>query len=211
MTGTPNLVIVSDFVDYYDKAAQAVVNENSVLYNRVFANVPGKIEELRFMSNLGSKVVRVEPINRISPTISNVVVYTNTKAHRGNGKTVMSLSEASLMYPNKLGTEYFLKSQCITYKILVIGKRRFKCVLRNSDYLIENELLILEELQSGYNYRIPLPIYSIDYVQSNIGEMIVCDFNTVQRLDYLGVERLMSAEEVINEIYQALLFFNKAI
>ena len=209
MSGTANLYINSDFTDYYDKAASNVQDENSVLYNRIMQNVPGKVEELRTIGKMGNKTIQILPINRMSPTINKVIVYTDIKGHRGNGKTIMSLSEANMMYPNKLGTEYFSNYSGYTFKVLTVGKRRFKCILKNIDNLIESETISIEELPSGYNYQIALPIYSIDYIQDNSNQMVIADFNTIQRLDYLGLEKFMSAEEVLDEIYKALIAYNK--
>ena len=200
-----NLVISSDFKDYYDTEASSVYNENSVVYSRFLSKVPGKVEELKFLNYLGNKTIPIMPVSKISMDVERVVVYMDLHGHRGKGKLLMRLNEANMLYPNKLASEYFDTNPGITFKILYIGKRRFRCVLRNSDFFTENEILDISELPSGYNLKIALPIFSIDYVQDRSNQMLACDFNSVQRLDYLGMEKLLSANDVISEIYRAML------
>ena len=209
MSGTSRVFINSDFKDYYDSVASNTLTEKSVVYNRILKNVPGKVTELRNINNLGLKTIKLQPVSKFDPRTSKVVVYADTQGHRGEGKMVMSLSEANLMYRNKLASEYFECNKELTFKILTVGKRRFKIILRNRNQLIENEVLELQELASGYNYNIACPIFSLDYVKNNEGEMLVCDFNIIQRLDYLGIQNIMSEEEVIKEIYGALVAYNK--
>ena len=52
-------------------------------------------------------------------------------------------------------------------------------------------------------------IYSIDYIQYN-NEMLATDFNEVQNLHNIGFERFMTAEQIINEIRDSILIYNKA-
>jgi hypothetical protein len=114
-----------------------------------------------------------------------------------------------MLYSNRLATEYFECNKEITYKILNIGKRRFRCILKNRESLVETEIIQLDELPGGYNHSLALPIYSLDYVKSNSGEMLVVDFNTIQRLDYLDMERVITPDEIMKEIYGALIAYNK--
>ena len=208
MGGTSKLYIKSDFKDYYDIAG-ADKPENKVEYIRLMSDVPGKVAELKKIHKLGNQTIKIEPINRISTDVKKVIVYNDIKGHRGNGKALMSLSDANMLYPNKLGTEYFESNSGITYKILTVGKRRFRCILKNVDYLTEKEVISIDELSEGYNYQIALPIYSLDYVKNHSNQMVIADFNTVQRLDYLGMEKYMTPQDVVDEIYRALIAYNK--
>lgn len=208
MNGTSNLYINSDFKDYYDKAG-ANKPDGNIEYNRLMRDVPGKVKEIRKIHDFGNQTIKIEPINKISSDVKKVIVYNDIKGHRGNGKTVMSLSDANILYPNKLGTEFFEGNESTTFKILTIGKRRFRCIIKNVDYLTEKEVISIDELKEGYNYQIALPIYSIDYVKNHCNQMIIADFNTIQRLDYLGLDKYMEPQEVVDEVYKALITYNK--
>ena len=55
---------------------------------------------------------------------------------------------------------------------------------------------------------IGLPIFSIDYIIDK-GIMIATDFSEVENLKELGVEKIITAEEIVEEIRQSILTYNK--
>ena len=62
---------------------------------------------------------------------------------------------------------------------------------------------------TDYPIRIGLPIFSIDYVPHN-DVMVATDFNEVQNLSELNIQDYISKEEVIEQIYNSLIKYNKA-
>ena len=53
-----------------------------------------------------------------------------------------------------------------------------------------------------------LPIFSIDYIDTAYG-MLAVDFNTVQDLQSLNMYTILQPHEVINEVFNALVKYNK--
>lgn len=196
----------SDFTDYYDYLCD---DTSSVVYHRDRKNI-SRIDDLNFLKSLGIKTVKIGPFKQFDPSFEKLVVYTDPYLHDCLGKHIYTFDDVSLQYRANLVAEFIQGSNGYTFKYLQIGERRFKITLYNPDYqtvLSEGRLVNFEELPKQYNYSIGLPIYSIDYVPTNFG-MIAVDFNRVQSLIKIDIDKYLSAEEVLVEIKKALLTYN---
>jgi hypothetical protein len=200
-----NISIITDYNDYYDYLADKTAD---IKYIRLNSDSPGRGKDLTFLKSIGISTVKLNSVRDIASKSGKIVVYTDVKKHGGQGKLLMSLDEASLVYANALASEYHEESAMITYKFLQIGKRRFRCILKNKSHLEEGDVTDLQELDEGYNYCIGLPIFSIDYVSTDSG-MLAVDFNRVQNIEKLGLAGFMTSYDVIEEIYASLLKYNK--
>lgn len=201
--------IQSDFVDFYDKLS---VPSSTIIYNRVRSNNT-RAQNIKTLQGLGIKTIPCGTLKQIiKPTMKKLVVYTNPTSHNFKGKHIYSLYDAISQYSNCVVSEFLENYGGYTVKYLQIGERRFRLLFFNPNYkeqLIEGNMVAIEELPREYNYQLGLPIYSIDYI-SNGCEMIAVDFNDVQCLESINMDKYISASDVIQEVKNAILVYNKA-
>ncbi|MBO5388339.1 MAG: hypothetical protein J6A59_09395 [Lachnospiraceae bacterium] len=201
------LHIKSDFNDYYD-----VLNSEScsITYNRYLRESKQRGTALKYLRNIGIKTLEIKQVSSFFRDDSPIVVYTDPIAHHGNGKKIMSVDEAQLLYSNYMASKYYQSDHNITLKFLQIGKRRFTLYFKKEEPISLNmgKLIDLRESTPEYNRLIGIPIFSIDYI-SNGNHMIATDFNEVEDLKALGVDKWLSADTVVTEIIDALAIYNK--
>lgn len=195
--------IVSNFKDYYDFLAD---KNSNIKYVRNMDNL-SRVEGLEILRKLGMKTIELKPVSRMLDT-EDVIVYTDLYKHNGKGKMRMSLEGARLMYPSKLCSKLYKESIKKTFKLLKIGGRNFVCIINNKQNLEmsdEPEDIQVKEVEGFGLDNIRIPIFSIDYVQTDRG-MLASDFNTVENLNSLYMNRFITAEEVIEEIQKKLVY-----
>jgi hypothetical protein len=200
---------VSDFHDYYDELCTG----GELQYTRIRNNGKYRSEELKFLKDIGIKTVDFGPLRMFNPNIKKLVVYTDPKRHNFQGKEICSYMDAISRHGNCLVSEFIEKYNGYTVKYLQIGERRFRMMFLNREFptkLIEGELVRIEELTREYNYGLRLPIYSIDYISNGNNEMLAVDFNTVQQLDKIGMDKYIKEDEVVRLIHDSLIAYNKA-
>lgn len=199
----------SDFTDYYD----SVINPDSKLvYKRKRLTFNTRVDELLYLRNNGIKTVQFGPLGKFPSSVKKLIVYTNPSLHNFKGKHIYTYDEVASQYTNYMVAEFLEPCNGYTVKYLQIGERRFRLMFFNpnfEDTLTEGKLITFDELPRQYNYAIGLPIYSIDYV-SNGTEMVAVDFNEVQQLNTIGIDKIIKPEDVAAEVYKSLLAYNKA-
>lgn len=201
------LNIQSDFTDFYDSLAE----KNSIItYNRFLSECKQRGTALKYLRSIGIKTIEIRQVNQFIMNDGPIVVYTNPKGHHSTGKEIMSVAQAMQSYGNCIASKYYASEDGLTAKYLQIGKRRFNLYYRKGN-LVSLDMgtpISVNEIASEYNMLIGLPIFSIDYI-SNGTEMIATDFNEVENLARLGMDKYISAENTIEEIRQALEKYNK--
>jgi hypothetical protein len=199
------LTIKSDFQDSYDYLQQ--LGENVVVYKRMYSASVGRGVELHWLKQRSVNVVELKAVSQFSAHTQKLVVYKNPLKHQFQGKTVMDRDEAMEMYPNALASHFYSECSYKTYKYLQIGKRRWQLELEAfGEELREGKMIGYTELEPGYNNAFSTPIFSVDYLL--VGEEYVAiDCNNIQKISHLGIESLISAEEVIKEIREAILYY----
>ena len=207
MDGT-QLCIKSDFKDYYDKFA---TEEHGIIYKRMMNDTMQRGSALKYLRKLGVKTLDIKQVSSFSYLDKNLVVYTDPRKHDGLGKKIMSYEEAIANYSNFPASRYLEDSNGYTIKVLQIGKRRFNLTFKkdeNEKSLREGILVNIVEMPPAYNLLIGLPIFSIDYIASGC-EMIATDFNEVENLKRIDIDRFISGQEICNEIINSLYAYNK--
>lgn len=200
-----SLCIKSDFVDYYDNLS----SNTGIIYNRMISDVKQRGSALRYLRSLGVKTLDIKQVSNFSYLDGDLVVYTDSKKHHGNGKKIMSYEEALTYYSNYPASIYLEDSKGITIKVLQIGQRRFNLTFKKEDKsLTEGKLIGISEMAPAFNMLIGLPIFSIDYVASGC-EMIATDFNEVENLSRIGINNYISSDDVCKEIINSLYAYNK--
>lgn len=199
--------IASDFKDYYD----IVSDENSTItYNRFLSKCAQRATALHNLQCMGTGTIEIKPVSSFLYSAGRIVVYTNPKLHGGQGKKIMTISEARQVYLNYTASQYF--ENCPGFvKFLQVGKRRFIIDYKRTDNddLAKSVITDINEISSEYNRIVALPIFSIDYISLNNG-MVATDFNEVESLQKCGVDKLLTPEEVADEIKNSLIAYNKA-
>lgn len=200
--------IISDFEDYYDIASSS--SDNAYVYNRV-RPIESRSKALKFLRDKGISTLDIKLVREFDDSAEKLVVYTDPYLHDCKGKHLVDLNHAKQIYGSLLASKYHDEANGEALKFLQVGSRRFRLRMKiniENNVLTEGEILAITELNPGFNYSIMCPIFSIDYV-SNGDSIIATDFNRVQRLDKLGIDKLMAPSEVISEIKKALLAYNK--
>lgn len=201
-----SICIKSDFTDYYD----ILQDKNSILtYNRNLSECKQRGTALKYVRSLGLKTIEVKPVNQYISLDGSILVYTNPKLHNGEGKKIMTVDEAMQSYSNCIASKFYDNVSNVV-KFLQIGKRRFTLYFKkDSPYdLSHGKLVDIRESLSEYNRLIGLPILSIDYIEIN-GEMVATDFNEVENLKNLGIDEFIRPEDIIKEIKDSLIVYNK--
>lgn len=200
------LCIKSDYTDFYD----VLSNNNSIItYNRYLSQCKQRGSALKYLRSLGIKTLDIKQVNQFFRGDGPIVVYKDPMGHHGNGKAIMSVDDAMQYYSNCVASNYYNKDG-FTIKYLQIGKRRFSlCFKKNEAGTLDVGTLIdIKENTSEFNRLIGLPIFSIDYI-SNGCEMIATDFNEVENLHNINMDRYLDSNTVITEIIDALTVYNK--
>lgn len=200
------LCIKSDYTDFYD----VLSNNNSIItYNRYLSQCKQRGSALKYLRSLGIKTLDIKQVNQFFRGDGPIVVYKDPMGHHGNGKAIMSVDDAMQYYSNCVASNYYNKDG-FTIKYLQIGKRRFSlCFKKNeAETLDVGTLIDIKESNSEFNRLIGLPIFSIDYI-SNGYEMIATDFNEVENLHNINMDRYLDSNTVITEIIDALTVYNK--
>lgn len=193
--------LLTDFEDYYDKTFKSHIGNFE--FSRMLSNNPDKFNALQFLKQIGYRTIEIGPLSNILGN-PEILVYTNPSLHYGAGKAVMPLSSAKMMYSNKPCTEYFKTN--MTYKILQIGNECYSLEIENIGFM-ENKLINCSLLGLGspgcYNNKYPM--YSIDFVRDNNGNMLACDFDCTVKLGHIqGIEQVITAEKIAENLYNYL-------
>lgn len=210
MTQT-QLCIKTDFEDYYDKFALVNRDNNGILYKRMMSDSMQRGSALKYLRSLGVKTLDIKQVSSFSHLDKNLVVYTDPKKHNGLGKKILSYEEAMTSYSNFPASKYLEDSDGFTVKVVQVGQRRFTLTFKkdkDDKSLNEGILVNLCEMTPAYNMLIGLPIFSIDYIASGC-EMIATDFNEVENLKRLNLDRYMTGQEICTEIINSLYKYNK--
>lgn len=217
----------SDFRDYYDFAFPS---EGDHTFDRIAGDrTMSKLEQFRLLSGLGLRVPFVA-LGRDLPTQTPlqssdlVVVYTDDRAHCGEGKKLVSLSALLIADKELLCSQWInttgLLSRATSYRLLQIGGRSW--LLRYdgeggwmSNHCEDTQIFIEGEclgFQRWSNHVIDgLPLFAIDFVvpvhaptPETIDDVIrdgyAVDFNSAPGMRWTGMDDLLSAIEVCNLI-----------
>lgn len=201
-----SIEIKSDFTDYYD----SLNNKESVLkYERFLSNSKQRGTALKILRNMGIKTIDIKPVNQYFRGDGLLVVYTNPNGHSSTGKRIMTVDDAMMSYGHCPASIYYSISD-MWIKYLQVGNRRFTLYFKKgSEVSLEKGVLTdIRETRSEYNPLVGIPIFSIDYITNGV-ETLATDFNEVQNLQSIGIDRYMTAQEVVDQIAGALVAYNK--
>lgn len=215
-----NIFLETDFRDYYDHVFDLVGD------HVITRNQKDTVTRTKWFNMMGSFGVNVIPygepkdikeflldgvedkatIRRILDT-QKLVVYTDEYAHKGEGKELLTLRQASNKYPEHLASRYI--DTATTTRYLKIGCRHFylnytslddwrsNCGTVICEFVSEEEELTPEDIYVNPIQRTVM--YAIDFVEFN-GKMFAIDFNSAPSWRGTEVEKILSPRDVRDTI-----------
>lgn len=210
----------TDFHDYYDYAFAARWQRPAHILQRRTTQGMDRREMLAYLAAQGlttplyGKVSQLVPHLRsvygedIADNLLNVVVYTYTRSHAGEGKLKLPLVEALERYPDCLASEYIPalpsgNGQSLRY--LRVGFRQFWLRYTSLDDWRSNcgsvEIEFLSEeapLDPMATRAIDSPLFAVDFIKAD--RLYAIDFNTAPGLRGTGIEERMKPQEVVDAI-----------
>lgn len=203
------LRLVSNFIDYYDHWFDIDCKNQ---YRRVTTDGMNRGQMFLFMKQYHL----ITPIYGIVKHLKyanyfeldeKVVVYIDENIHCGEGKLLMTLEEAYQKYPNCLCTQYLNNNvfgYAVSYRHLQIGNRAFW--IRYTSFTDwrsncgDGDIDLIEEREPILT---GIPLFAIDFVQYN-NDYYAIDFNIAPGIKGTGVEKIISAKQVVELIKQQL-------
>lgn len=214
--------INSDFIDYYDHWAAGSWQSCDCVLDRRMDSGPARKEALEILSASGFNVPRngivealvseiigdaVDPVRRWMMESINLVVYTDEKAHAGEGKVLLSMESALCDFPKLFACEYLptdVLGVAESYRYLRVGSRQFWLKYTSSDDWRSNcgdvdVEFICEELPSDVvRPTMRYPLYAIDFILA--GRLYAVDLNVSPKICGTGVENLMTSLQAYEQI-----------
>ena len=203
------LKIVSDFKDYYDYLSND--KDPLMIYERRYESSMSRGAAIKHIKELGIPVIELGMPRQFKLLHDKVVIYTDVKAHESKGKRIVDIDPAVDMYSTNLCSPLYTDGNGVTVKFLQIGELRYRITFQNKNFnteISEGEIVDIVRLESGLNYSIQEPIFSLDYIQSG-NNMLCMDFNQVQKLESLSFQNILASEVIVEQIVKAKLAYNK--
>jgi len=139
---------------------------------------------------------------------SLVVVYENERAHRGNGKWLLTAEDARKFFPGCLASEfvYTNDTSCSgkSWRLLRIGSRTFWLEYRSQDNWKSNcgevSVRLLDTKPEGLpGIELEYPLFAVDFVPD--GQMLwAIDLNIAPGIRGTGVEDILKPMGIAEEI-----------
>jgi hypothetical protein len=155
------------------------------------------------------KAVYNPPIHGIVRDIwkeaQKLVVYTDLKAHRGEGKVLLPSDQAVKQYPNAFASAY-IEGPPASLRLLQIGWMSFWLRYESDDKWRSNvgDVKITVEQISGQNeFLEDYPLVAIDYVQGPDKPHAI-DFNIAPGIQWTGIEDHLKGPEVVDLLRHAM-------
>lgn len=194
----------SDYTDYYDDIFS---DDGDIIYKRLTSDCMPRGKALKFLSELGVPTIEIGQVTNFNIiAYDKLVVYTNSKQHGGVGKQIVTNERARSYYSNYLATPYIEDTNGVSLKYIQIGRIAIQIGLQNRNNgvdIISGDVTSINRIDVGLNNLIKLPIFSIDYIPVN-GIMTAIDFNSAENLGRFGLDKVVTPEEILEELSKIL-------
>lgn len=199
------LKLVSDFHDYYDPWFD---RDGDTVFRRMTTDGPSRIQMFDIFSK--KKSVYNPPIHGIVRDIwkesQKLVVYTDLRAHCGEGKELLPSEQAYQKYPYAFASEYIETDKPASLRTLQIGWVSYYIHYESDDKWRSNVGDVNIELRGmgAQNEHLEeWPLVAIDYVIGKNGPQAV-DLNVAPGIRHTGIEDHLKGPEVVDLIRIAL-------
>lgn len=221
------VALQSSFLDYYDHAFDPV-EAGTALFSRVSTGGPAKLAQFKILTALGWRTPRVGLVYDLAMGLGQqtpaqgIVVYTDERAHQGNGKILLPAQEALNNFATHSGAEYIGHFDSagarhpLSHRYLYLGDYvyRFTYESTTPEEWRSNcgtVVIVFEGLvgaMSGgktdaHGFR-PVrwdgaPLYAVDVVRAE-GLAYAVDLNVAPQLRGTGIEGDLDAAAIYREI-----------
>lgn len=170
-------------------------------------NIELALEEAKRGQNLDTLAKEAQKVMFDMQT--RVVVYTDPMKHRGEGKELLSGSEAMIKYPNHYCSVYHMSTMdggSFSRRILAIGDLGFIIEYHSDDWRSncgEVEIAVTHKFSSPRSPNIPFPMFAIDYIGAST---MACDFNEAPGLD--AIKDYVTATEIYEAVQKFMEFMD---
>ena len=194
-----SLKLISDFHDFYD----CWFDRNAETeFRRVTTDGFDRIQMFDFFSKKKEFFNPAEHgfVRDIWKKSRKLVVYTDLKAHRGEGKLLLPSDQAIEQRPNSFASVY-IESEAKSYRILQIGDMAFHIDYASDDKWRSNVGDVKVEVASIDHAYDPLRDYAlvaVDYVMNRYGEAFAVDLNIAPGIGGTGVEDFIKGKEIVD-------------
>lgn len=203
------MALASDFRDYYDFAFYPP-ERAAVVFTRHALTTVRRRDDFAALVSMGYTTPKHGLVRSLAADGPEgaIVVYTNERAHRGDGKELCSPRLARAHYADLYGSRFVGEYPPVvppkSYRELWVGDRRFMLVYASDDVWRSNvgsdvAVQYLEELRppepSAATQRHPdQALYAVDLVRHN-GVSYAVDFNTAPGLAGSGIEAVLPPQQ----------------
>lgn len=228
LVNVPKVRLVSDFRDYYDHWFDGCDAE--IVFERRSTGGMSRPQMLAYMQSLGLRVPFFGRVRDVYEhmlrgfeaiphfdTILKLVVHFDEKAHRGEGKVMLSLRDALEKYPDHFAVEYVpaLPSGLgLTWRYLQVGDKVFWLEYFSRDDWRSNcgkvDIKVLTRERDGYHSQIRYPLFAVDFVPAPDLGLFAVDFNIAPQVRGTGIEELLPAREVAEAVKKAVVNFTNS-
>lgn len=188
------LKLKTDFRDFYDHAFDA----KGETFLRLSKGGMSRREMVLFLERLGFATPRHGVVSAFVPELlvkedsssgpTEVVVYLDEAAHRGEGKVKLSATDALASHPGHLCSEYLptaVGGIGTSLRYLQVGSRRWWLrYWSETDWrsnVGEGGTEVLREMPAGYHPQIQEPMFAIDFLVAG-RRLVAIDYNTAPGL-----------------------------
>jgi hypothetical protein len=221
----------ADFRDYYDYVFEFYEDlgerspwESDLVFRRIAYNCDrsiGKAAQFKILARLGFRVPLNGRVKAIAPELPNkkLVIYTDTKAHAGEGKLLLPSREALEKHPDCYCSEYLdhivgrsrrlLKVGEMWYSFWYYSTNDWRSNCGNTEIIQPPEERAAKDIykdkcrvystESLKHYdRIwrSFPLIAIDLVNWDEDYFAAIDFNTAPGLRWTGMDKILSAGKI---------------
>lgn len=227
--------LISDFHDYYDHFFD---NSSEMVFHRKTTTGPNRFEMFKLLNMVGFPTPKYGIVSEIRKELIDkfdggeeqfnemkydefveVVVYTDIRAHAGDGKVKTTLKEANEKYPECLAAQFIpTPGNSSSYKsrserLLVVGDRICYMEFLSSDDWRSNcgEVTMNKTYMPVFGNGISgikIPLYAIDFVV-NGKERFAVDFNTAPGIKGTPAEDMLSPQDVAAQIKKVIYELNR--
>jgi hypothetical protein len=193
----------TDFFDYYDHWFDL----DGQAFKRLSTGGMSRGNMLIHLNNHGIATPAFGPVQTLAatiPGIKNLVVYTNERSHRGEGKLLLSLDAALRDHPGTLASVYVGQDHGISHRLLQVGEYSFWLRYQSKDWRSNygDVDVVLLDCGADYHPTIDQPLFALDFVGES--PFLAVDFNIAPGIRGTGVEELLSGKEVVDAIKEAM-------
>lgn len=210
------LYLSSDFTDIYDYVFDSRYDPEAQEFKRFTYSGMSRREMFQYFESLNFATPLHGLVRDIAPTAlahkfftpelksvssGKLVVYTNERAHRGEGKILLSIEEAQEQFSNYYCSAYIPHRQ--TFRHLQIGNRAFSMIYRqmaNNEWRSNFGDVKILYLGDVTPLKTDYPLFAIDYISEDNGAHCLLDFNIAPRICGTGVENKLTSQYIVELI-----------